>query len=61
LTQKNFRANCTTTKTLGLLPGRVTYVIDQQGVIRHKFASQLAADRHVSEALGVVRKLAVDK
>jgi peroxiredoxin Q/BCP len=48
-------------KTLGLLPGRVTYVIDQQGVIRHKFASQLAADRHVSEALGVVRKLAVDK
>ncbi len=42
----------------GLLPGRVTYVIDRQGVIRHAFNSQIQAKRHVQEALGVVRSLA---
>jgi len=45
-------------KTLGLLPGRVTYVIDKEGVVRHVFSSQFSADRHVSEALAVVRELA---
>jgi peroxiredoxin Q/BCP len=45
-------------KTLGIMPGRVTYVIDKEGVIRHMFSSQFAADRHVSEALAVVRQLA---
>lgn len=44
-------------KTLGILPGRVTYVIDKQGVVRHIFNSQLNAGRHVSEALQVVRQL----
>jgi peroxiredoxin Q/BCP len=44
-------------KTMGLLPGRVTYVIDKQGTVRHVFSSQLAADRHVQEALETVRKL----
>ena len=41
--------------TLGLLPGRVTFVIDGAGVVRHVFNSQLNATRHVSEALGVLR------
>jgi peroxiredoxin Q/BCP len=45
-------------KTLGIMPGRVTYVIDKEGVVRHMFSSQFAADRHVSEALAVVRQLA---
>jgi thioredoxin-dependent peroxiredoxin len=45
-------------KTLGMLPGRVTYVIDKEGVVRHVFNSQFAADRHVAEALAVVRRLA---
>ena len=44
-------------KSLGLLPGRVTYVIDKEGIVRHVFSSQLAADRHVQEALEVVRRL----
>jgi len=44
-------------KTMGFLPGRVTYVIDREGIVRHVFNSQFAADRHVSEALEVVRKL----
>jgi peroxiredoxin Q/BCP len=38
-------------KTMGILPGRVTYVIDRQGVVRRIFSAQLAADRHVREAL----------
>ena len=45
-------------KTWGIFPGRVTYVIDKEGVVRHVFCSQLAADRHVAEALAVVRSLA---
>jgi len=37
--------------TFGLFPGRVTYVIDEKGVIRHIFSSQLGAKSHVEEAL----------
>lgn len=44
-------------KTLGVLPGRVTYVIDRQGVVRLVFNAQLTADRHVREALDAVRRL----
>jgi peroxiredoxin Q/BCP len=43
--------------TLGLLPGRVTYVIDREGVVRHVFSSQLAASRHVEEALWALRAI----
>ena len=48
-------------KTLGLLPGRVTYVIDKQGVVRHVFNSQFAVDRHVADALGIVKQLAAEE
>ena len=41
-------------KTLGLLPGRVTYVIDQTGVVRHVYSSQLRATCHPREALTVL-------
>ncbi|AUX23782.1 peroxiredoxin [Sorangium cellulosum] len=41
----------------GLLPGRVTFVIDRDGIVRHAFSSQLRATRHVDEALSVVRQL----
>jgi peroxiredoxin Q/BCP len=44
-------------RTAGLLPGRVTYVIDKDGVIRHAFSSQLEAARHVDEAQEVLRRL----
>jgi len=40
--------------TLGLLPGRVTFVIDKKGIVRHVFNSQLQATRHVSEALSAL-------
>jgi peroxiredoxin Q/BCP len=42
---------------LGIVPGRVSYVIDKQGKIRHVFNSMLQAKRHVSEALAVIEKL----
>lgn len=45
---------------LGLLPGRVTYVIDREKTVRHVFNSMTGIDRHVSEALEVVRGLSAD-
>ena len=40
--------------TLGLFPGRVTFVIDEKGVITHVFSSQLGTRRHVEEALRIL-------
>lgn len=40
--------------TLGLFPGRVTYVIDKEGVIRLIFSAQFASDEHVQRALQAV-------
>ena len=37
--------------TLGLLPGRVTYVIDKQGIVRSVFNSQIHPEQHIKEAL----------
>ncbi|MCE9557073.1 MAG: peroxiredoxin [Planctomycetes bacterium] len=48
-------------KTLGIMPGRVTYVIDRDGIVRHIFNSQFSAGRHVKEALAIVRQLAEGK
>jgi thioredoxin-dependent peroxiredoxin len=41
----------------GLLPGRVTYIMDKDGIIRHTFNSQLNVNKHVEEALKVIRSL----
>ncbi len=43
--------------TLGILPGRVTFVIDKKGIIRHVFSSQTRMDAHIEEALRVVKSL----
>lgn len=42
---------------LGLVEGRVTYVIDQSGVVRHRFDSAVRMNKHVEEALATVRAL----
>jgi peroxiredoxin Q/BCP len=42
-------------KTLGLLPGRVTYVVEPEGVVRTVFSSQLAPKKHQQEALAAIR------
>jgi peroxiredoxin Q/BCP len=44
-------------KTLGLLDGRSTYVIDKSGVVKKAFHSQLRATRHVDEALEALKTL----
>ena len=44
-------------KTFGIIPGRVTYIIDKQGIVRHVFNSQFSAGQHVSEAMEIVREL----
>ena len=43
--------------TMGIIPGRVTYIIDAQGVVRHIFSSQIAFNKHVHEALRVIGEL----
>lgn len=43
--------------TFGLLPGRVTYVIDQEGTVRHMFNSQLNIKGHIENALTVLKSL----
>ncbi|TMC06311.1 MAG: peroxiredoxin [Chloroflexi bacterium] len=44
--------------TFGILPGRVTYVIDGEGVVRHVFSSQTGVQRHVHEALDALSEIA---
>jgi len=38
----------------GLIPGRVTYVVDKYGKVVHIFNSQTRAYRHVDEALKII-------
>jgi len=47
--------------TLGLLPGRVTYVIDRTGTVRHVFNSMTNIGRHVGDALDVVKQLSAEQ
>jgi len=44
-------------KTFGLVPGRVSFVIDKSGTVRHVFSSQSRATAHVGEALAVLKSL----
>lgn len=44
-------------KTLGLIPGRATFVIDPDGIVRSSFSSQFQARRHVDEALRAVQEI----
>jgi len=46
---------------LGLLPGRVTYVIDREGTVRRVFNSMTHINQHISDALEMVRQLQADK
>jgi peroxiredoxin Q/BCP len=46
---------------LGVVPGRVTYVIDREGTVRHVFNSLTNIGQHVGDALDVVRRLQADR
>lgn len=41
--------------TFGLIPGRVTYIIDKEGVVRHIFSSQFTPEKHITEALETLK------
>ncbi|MCL4135909.1 UNVERIFIED_CONTAM: hypothetical protein GTU68_021234 [Idotea baltica] len=40
---------------LGLVPGRVTYVVNNKGTIIHIFNSQFGAEKHITEALNKLK------
>ena len=43
--------------TLWVMPGRVTYIIDKEGVVQNIFNNMLDAKAHVAEALKTVENL----
>ena len=43
--------------TLGIIPGRVTHIIDKQGMVRHIFSSQSKPEKHITEAITVLKSL----
>ena len=43
--------------TMGLIPGRVTYIIDKKGMVRHIFNSQYQPEKHIDEAKRILEML----
>ncbi|MDG6989192.1 MAG: peroxiredoxin [Nitrososphaerota archaeon] len=43
--------------SLGLIPGRVTFVVDKEGMVRHSFSSQLRPKQHIEEAVTALKAL----
>lgn len=41
----------------GLIPGRVTYLIDKEGKVIYLFNSQIKAEKHVEEALRILQEI----
>jgi peroxiredoxin Q/BCP len=46
---------------LGVIPGRVTYVIDRTGTVRHVFSSMTNIGQHVNDALEMVKQLQAEQ
>jgi peroxiredoxin Q/BCP len=42
---------------LGMVPGRVTYIVDKSGKVIYTFDSQTQATKHVDEALRILKSL----
>ena len=51
------RASYGVKRSLGLIDGRITFVIDRRGIVRHAFSSQLRPKKHVDEALRILQSL----
>jgi peroxiredoxin Q/BCP len=45
------------TKKLGLIPDRMTFVIDREGIVQLVFQSMIRMRAHVDESLAIVRRL----
>jgi peroxiredoxin Q/BCP len=43
--------------TMGIIPGRVTFIIDKKGIVRHVFSSQYQPEKHIEEALKILKEL----
>ncbi len=44
-------------KTLGILPGRATFLVDRQGIVRHVYRSQLLPAQHITQMLRVLAEI----
>ena len=44
-------------KYLGLIEGRVTYIVDSKGILRHIFEDLLNGPAHIKEALRVLKEI----
>jgi peroxiredoxin Q/BCP len=43
--------------SMGIIPGRVTYIIDKKGVVRNIFNSQFQPEKHIEEALKILKEI----
>ncbi|MCG8578210.1 MAG: peroxiredoxin [Flavobacteriales bacterium] len=44
-------------KSLFILPGRTTYLVDKSGIVQHIFNSQLRFDKHVETAIEKLKEI----
>jgi len=44
-------------RSLGIFPGRVTFVIDKEGIVRLNYSSQINFQKHIDEAVELIRTL----
>ncbi|MBL4938820.1 MAG: redoxin domain-containing protein, partial [Lutibacter sp.] len=44
-------------KSMILLPGRVTYVVDKKGIVQYIFNSQFSAEKHIENSLKKLKGL----
>ena len=51
------RASYGVPRTWGVFPGRVTYLIDTEGIVRHIVSSQFLPAKHVDETLRALKQL----
>ena len=55
--EKKIRKRFSVPFTLGLIAGRVTYIIDKKGWIRYILSSQFKPTKHIVKALDALKKL----
>ena len=56
-TNDSLRKTFKVPKVLGFMDGRVTYVIDRKGIVRHIFRDLLNGPEHIKEAIRVLKEI----
>ena len=56
-TNNSLRKTFKVPKVLGFMDGRVTYVIDRNGLVRHIFRDLLNGPEHIKEAIRVLKEI----